>query len=158
MNYVTFNKKDPSACLASVDPRNICSLIVSQQENSLPERCIKSWNQRPDEVNHAYSPYYTACWFLFRNSEETNFNDNDIKNILLWASEFASDSRDVWKQNPMKVNSRLMEKLISTSLLLLRESEYSNLEKLWSNIFASLLRIGKNADEVPIQVAYVLAK
>lgn len=150
-----------------MDKRNICTLIASQQNLSLPKNVLRFWHfQRNKELNDPYSPYFTAAWFLFRNqTEKLEIPDRRLFETLLWASEYAEDARDVYNKAPSDATNDLKKALCKFS----REKYKTLIEKpgkkledqilrLWANVFAPVLEIGPKEEQLPIVIGFFLAR
>jgi len=144
---------NPSACLASVHPRNLCNLIENQKSSSdLASRVLASV---PLDYRASNSPYCTAAWKLIReNLSDKNYRlpNNDVLDVLLWASNYGANLNGI-SQDPHGSNCAL-QTLIEREAngawkkyerKELSEDEISNiLVGLYNNVFALFLSIADN--------------
>eukprot|EP00026_Physarum_polycephalum_P000107 Phypoly_transcript_00107.p1 GENE.Phypoly_transcript_00107~~Phypoly_transcript_00107.p1 ORF type:complete len:2193 (+),score=228.94 Phypoly_transcript_00107:718-6579(+) len=143
---------DPGACLESVFPKNLCTLIEGEDGTTIAESCVQFCSKDGD-IRNPHSVYFTAAWNLFKNAPMylEKFHVS-LLNTLLWASQFAFSLMRV-KENPVGTTSRLQQALFD---LTRTHGTVEIVAGLWSHLFAGLLEVGTSG--VSNAVALLLSR
>jgi hypothetical protein len=145
---------DPGACLDSVSPKNLCTLIEGEDGHSIAERCVQYCSGDGD-ISNPHSVYYTAAWNLLKNApaQMEKFRGVNKLDTLLWASQFAFSLMRV-KENPAETTSRIQQILFElTRASIAREGV---VVMLWSHLFAGLMEVGDRG--IPNSAALLLSR
>jgi len=144
---------DPGACLDSVFPRNLCTLIEGEDGTTIAESCVQFCSKAGDSTN-PHSVYFTAAWNLFKNAPlQLEKYQVSQQNTLLWASQFAFSLMRV-KENPIGTSSRLQQTLFE--LTRTNDMTIEKIAALWSHLFAGLLTVGESG--ISNEVALLLSR
>jgi hypothetical protein len=173
---------DPSACLSAVHPKNLSLLIESSNDSEFAKQIVHYYEFNPSEAQNPDSPYFTACWFLFRNQPRPfsktilERNHDSFETTLAtfkWASQYGfnkitlindvQERKEFIRETLNELTAYLLSKEPKIRKQIVSSPTVDSIVSLWSQTFSSMLVLGcykKGANEiegVPYIVGLILA-